>query len=98
MENFMNTSFVASSILRVVDEGVKGRRHNLKTGKFGDNVPNTLDPPPLSDISDIFEFQTYLKNADLPSRIKFRHFWIWEHIDILKGLLGAYLHWKGANF
>ena len=27
---------------------------------------NRLDPPPLSDILDFFEFQAYLKNADLP--------------------------------
>ena len=26
--------------------------------------PNRVDPPPLSDIWDIFEFQTFLKNAD----------------------------------
>ena len=56
-----------------------------------------LTPPPLlSDLWDFFEFETYLKNADPPSRIKLRHFWIWEHIDggrppgritdILKGL------------
>ena len=53
-----------------------------------------LPPPPLSDIWDFFEFETYLKNADPPSRINLRHFWIWEHIDggrtpqinILKGL------------
>ena len=45
-------------------------------------------PPPLSDIWDFFEFETYLKNADPPSRINFKHFWIWEHIDggILHGV------------
>ena len=32
--------------------------------------------PPLSDILDFFEFQTYLKNADPPYRINFRLFWI----------------------
>ena len=34
-----------------------------------------------TDISDFFEFQTYLKNADPPFRSNFRHFLIWEHID-----------------
>ena len=66
----------------------------IKNRKIWDNVPNRLDPPPLSDIWDFFEFETYLKNADPPSRINLRHFWIWEHIDggrtprinILKGL------------
>ena len=44
-------------------------------GKFWDNVPKKLDPPhPLSDISDNFQFLTYLKNADHPSRIKLRYF------------------------
>ena len=36
--------------------------------------PKKAWPPPLSDILDFFEFQTYLKNADPPSRINFRHF------------------------
>ena len=54
----------------------------IKNGKIADFFPNRLDPPPLpSDISDFFEFQTYLKNADPPYRINLRHFWIWEHID-----------------
>ena len=37
----------------------------MKNGKISDNVQNSL-PPPLQDISDFFEFQTYLKNADPP--------------------------------
>ena len=44
----------------------KGRRHNLKTGKFRTMSEKGLPPPHLSDISDFFEFQTYLKNADPP--------------------------------
>ena len=44
----------------------KERRHNKKNGKIADFFPNRLDPHPLSDISDFFEFQTYLKNADPP--------------------------------
>ena len=38
----------------------------LKTGKFG-----TMSQIGLLDISDFFKFQTYLKNADPPSRINF---------------------------
>ena len=47
------------------------------TGKFGamSQIGLTLPlPTPLSDISDFFEFQTFLKNADPPSWINFRHF------------------------
>ena len=51
-----------------------------KNGKIWDKFPIRLDPPP-SDNSDIFEFQTFLKNINPPSRNKFRHVWNWEHID-----------------
>ena len=73
----------------------KGRRHYFYTKNFGENSKLGLTPPPPRlDNSEIFEFQNYLKNADPPSRIKFRHFLIWEHIDggrplradILKGI------------
>ena len=53
-----------------------------------------LPPPPLSDISDFFEFQIYLKNVASPPRIKFKKNLIADkfdnlrppHTDILKGL------------
>ena len=34
--------------------------------KIWDNVPIKVDPSPPSDLWDIFEFQTFLKNADPP--------------------------------
>ena len=43
-----------------------GEASSFKNGEIWDNVPNRLDPAPLSDILDFFEFQTYLKNADPP--------------------------------
>ena len=46
-----------------------GEASQLKNGKIADFFPNRLDPPPPSDISGFFEFQTYLKNADPPSQI-----------------------------
>ena len=45
-----------------------------KNGKIWEKFPKSLDPPSPSEISDFFEFQTFLKIADPPSRIKFRHF------------------------
>ena len=52
-----------------------------------------LTPPPLSDISDLFEFQTYLENADFPPPLsdtfEFENILMAEdpRINILKGLL-----------
>ena len=37
-----------------------------KNEKIWDNVPIRVDPSPPSDIWDIFEFQTFLKNVDPP--------------------------------
>ena len=39
--------------------------HHKKNGKIWEKFPNRLDPPP-SEISDFFEFQTFLKIAELP--------------------------------
>ena len=48
----------------------------IKNGKILDIFQKRLDPPPLSDILDFFEFQTYLKKAEPPppSWINFRYF------------------------
>ena len=35
-----------------------------KNGKIWEKFPNRLDPPSPSEISDFFEFQTFLKIAD----------------------------------
>ena len=69
-----------SKVIKFQNVLIKGRRHNLKKGKFGDNVPNRLPPPPIGYfrlfwISDLFE------KCWPPSRINFRHFWVWKHID-----------------
>ena len=37
-----------------------------KNGKFWGKFPNRLAPPPTSEISDFFEFRTFLKKADPP--------------------------------
>ena len=37
-----------------------------KNGKIWEKFPIRLDPPSPSDISDFFEFQTFLKIADPP--------------------------------
>ena len=46
-------------------EKYKGRRQNKKARKFGTMSQLGLTPPP-SDIWDIFEFGTFLKNVDPP--------------------------------
>ena len=57
----------------------KGRRQNRKSRKFGTTSQLGLIPPP-SDLWDIFEFQTFLKNVDPPPSyqigtfLNFRHF------------------------
>ena len=43
----------------------KGRRQNRKSRKFGTMSQIGLTPPP-SDLWDIFEFGTFLKNVDQP--------------------------------
>ena len=60
-----------------------GEGHYFHTKKFGKNFQLGLTPSPLPhpDNSEIFEFQNYFKNADPPYQIKFRRFWIWEHIN-----------------
>ena len=72
-----------------------------KNGKIWDNVPIRVDPPP-SDIWDIFEFETFLKNADPPPPIDLRHFWNWDYFDVGwppgQAYKLAYLHQKRLNF
>ena len=45
-----------------------------KNGKIWDNVPIRVDPPSPSDIWDIFEFETFLKNADPSPSNRFETF------------------------
>ena len=63
-------------------ESYKGEASLKKNGKIWDNVPIRVDPLPPSDIWDIFEFETFLKNADPPLLIDLRHFWNWDYFDV----------------
>ena len=47
----------------------------IKNEKIWKKFPNRLDPPPRN-ISDFFEFQTFLKIAAPPTDIKLEHFLI----------------------
>ena len=57
--------------IEVVDLGEASKQ---KIEKIWDNVPIRVDPSPPSDLWDIFEFQTFLKNADPPLLTKLGHF------------------------
>ena len=65
----------------------KGRRHNLKTGKFWDNVPNRIDrPPPIGYfrffflISDLFEKCWPPISDQIQIFLNLRAYW-WEEED-----------------
>ena len=51
----------------------KGSHQNRKSGKFGTMSQLGLTPPP-SDLWDIFEFGTFLKNVAPPLFTKLGHF------------------------
>ena len=62
---------------------ILGEASLKKTGKIWDNVQIRVDPSPPSDIWDIFEFETFLKNTDPPIRS------IWDIFEIETFLMAA---------